>query len=73
MKPIEPSEIPEHLELINHKNFQTAPSQHQHIQSDLFDEQVPELSKETEETDDEAKVEIPDALRFIINVSIGEP
>ena len=73
LKPIQPSETPEDLEVINPVNFQPDPSRRQHMEPDLFDKHIPELINEQETEIQQSKKVKQDPVRVTINVPLGGP
>ena len=71
LKPINPSETPEDLEVINPANFQPDPSRRQHMEPELFDKHIPELINEQETEIQQSKKVKQDPVRVTINVPLG--
>ena len=73
MKPIQPSETPEDLDVINPTNFQPDPSRRQHMEPDLFDKHIPKLINEQEKEIKQATKVKQDPVKVTIKVPLGGP
>ena len=73
LKPIQPSETSEDLEIINPAKFQPDPSRKQHMEPDLFDKHIPELINEQEKEIHQSKTVKPDPVKVTVNVPLGGP